>query len=77
VEAKPTDSLFWKGLMRVKCKYFSRGHFQVGNGTIVHFWKDVWLGDTPLALHYASLYNIVQQKKCYSCKCIRTNTAKY
>jgi hypothetical protein len=60
VESKLTDSPFWKGLMRPKGEFFSRGHFQVGNDTTVHFWEDVWLGDTPLALKYPSLYNIVQ-----------------
>lgn len=26
------------------------------------FWEDTWLGDTPLAHQYPSLYNIVQRK---------------
>jgi hypothetical protein len=34
----------------------------VGNDTTVRFWEDFWLGDTPLALKYPSLYNIVQRK---------------
>uniref|UniRef100_A0A453AJ03 Uncharacterized protein n=1 Tax=Aegilops tauschii subsp. strangulata TaxID=200361 RepID=A0A453AJ03_AEGTS len=27
------------------------------------FWKDTWLGETPLALQYPSLYNIAQRKE--------------
>jgi hypothetical protein len=62
VEAKPTDSPFWKGLMRVKPEFFKRGKFKVGNGMMVRFWEDTWLGAYPLSLQYPSLYNIVQRK---------------
>jgi arsenate reductase-like glutaredoxin family protein len=44
VEAKLTDSQFWKGLMEVKEEFFKRGCFVVGNGTSVRFWEDRWLG---------------------------------
>ena len=37
VQAKPTDSPFWKGLMRVKNDFFNRGSFKVGNGRMVRF----------------------------------------
>jgi hypothetical protein len=32
VQAKPSDSPFWKGLMHVKDAFFARGHFKVGDG---------------------------------------------
>jgi hypothetical protein len=32
VQAKPTDSEFWKGLMMVKDEFFTRGYFKVGDG---------------------------------------------
>jgi hypothetical protein len=63
VQVKPTDSPFWKGLMRVKKDFFNRGHFSVGSGRSVRFWEDVWLGDVPLAIQYPSLFNIMMQKK--------------
>jgi hypothetical protein len=37
VEAKPTDSPFWKELMRVKNDFFQRGFFEVGDGLTVRF----------------------------------------
>jgi hypothetical protein len=37
VEVKPTDSPFWKGLMRVKNDFFQRGFFEVGDGLTVRF----------------------------------------
>jgi hypothetical protein len=49
VEAKPTNSPFWKGLIRVKDDFFERDFFKVGNGLTMRFWEDVWLGDTSLA----------------------------
>ena len=50
VTAKPTDSQFWKGLMKVKDDFLSRGKFVVGNGQATRFWEDTWLGDIPLAI---------------------------
>jgi hypothetical protein len=34
----------------------------VGNGETVCFWENTWLGESPLAIQYPSLYNIVQRK---------------
>ena len=62
VEAQPTDSPFWKGLMRVKDDFFSRGSFVVGNGETTRFWEDTWLGNSPLMNQYPLLYNIVQNQ---------------
>ena len=53
--AKPFDSPFWKGLMKVKEDFFSRGSFTIGNGMNTSFWEDTWLGDTPLAQQYPML----------------------
>ena len=54
VTVRPTDSPFWKGLMRVKAAFFNRTKFIVGNGNTTRFWEDMWLGETPLALQYPS-----------------------
>jgi hypothetical protein len=62
VEARDSDSPFWKGLMKVKDNFFRSGHFQVGNGRNTLFWEDTWLGNEPLATQYADLYNIVQTR---------------
>jgi hypothetical protein len=48
--------------MRVKEEFFNRGFFQIGNGMNTRFWEDIWLGKTPLANQYPSLYNIVRHK---------------
>uniref|UniRef100_A0A453G704 Reverse transcriptase zinc-binding domain-containing protein n=2 Tax=Aegilops tauschii subsp. strangulata TaxID=200361 RepID=A0A453G704_AEGTS len=38
--ARPTDSPFWKGLMRTKDLFFRRTKFLVGNGMTTRFWED-------------------------------------
>ena len=48
--------------MRVKVVFFNRTKFIVGNGNNTRFWGDTWLGDTPLAFQYPSLYRIVQRR---------------
>jgi hypothetical protein len=70
---RPTDSPFWKGLMRVKSVFFNRTKFVVGNGTTTRFWKDTWLGETPLALEYPFLYNIVQRRDAYVATVLQSN----
>ena len=62
IQPRPTDSSFWKGLMRVKEEFFNRGFFKIGNGMSTRFWEDTWFGKTPLANQYPSLYNIVRHK---------------
>jgi hypothetical protein len=62
VRVKPTDSPFWKGIMKVKDDFFQGGSFVVGDGMKTRLWEDTWLGDTPLATQYPSLYNIVRTK---------------
>ena len=40
VTMRPTDSPFWKGLMRTKDLSFRRVKFLVGNGMSTRFWED-------------------------------------
>uniref|UniRef100_A0A453LXQ8 Reverse transcriptase zinc-binding domain-containing protein n=1 Tax=Aegilops tauschii subsp. strangulata TaxID=200361 RepID=A0A453LXQ8_AEGTS len=72
ITVRPNDSPFWKGLMRVKATFFHRVKFIVGDGTTTRFWEDTWLGDTPLALQYPSLYHIVQRKEDYVATVMQT-----
>jgi hypothetical protein len=39
VQAKPTDSPFWKRIMGVKENFFKRGSFIIGDGLGTHFWE--------------------------------------
>jgi hypothetical protein len=62
VQAKPTDSPFWKGLMHQKETFLKYGSFVVGDGEGARFWEDTWLGAEPLASEYPNLYAIVNHK---------------
>jgi hypothetical protein len=35
---------------------------QIGNGRRVHFWEDVWLGSSCLAIQYWEIYCIVNEQ---------------
>jgi hypothetical protein len=62
VQAKPTYSPFWKGLMSQKETFFKFGLFHISDGEGTHFWEDSWPGDGPLASQYPSFYAIVNYK---------------
>jgi hypothetical protein len=62
VQEKPTDSPFWKGIMGVKNEFFQSSSFIIGDGLATRFLEDVWLGNTSLANHNPTLYNIVRIK---------------
>ena len=48
--------------MGVKGVFFQRGSFAIGDGMKTRFWEDTWLGETPLASQYPSLYNVARHK---------------
>jgi hypothetical protein len=73
VTVRPNDLPFWKGLMRTKAAFFHRTKFIIGNGNSTRFWEDTWLGETPLATQYPSLYNIVQHKEAYVATMLQSN----
>jgi len=60
---KPTDSHFWKGLMKVKDTFLSLGTFKVKDGSQTRFWFDTWLGNKPLKDKFSTLFNIVRRKQ--------------
>ena len=62
VTIKPSDSPFWKGILKFQRDFFANGSFTIGNGQGTRFWEDAWLGDTPLSSQYPSLFNIVRHK---------------
>ena len=62
VKSKPSDSPFWKGILKFQNDFFSNGYFIIGNGQCTRFWEDIWLGDIPLSMQYQSLFNIVRHK---------------
>jgi hypothetical protein len=62
VQLKPTDSPFWKGIMKVKDDFLKFGSFKIGDGNQTRFWEDIWLGNNSIADEYPSLYAIASHK---------------
>ena len=58
VKAKPYDSHFWRGLMKIKDQVLTCGSFQVNDGTQTRFWEDTWVGQRPFKVEYPGIYNI-------------------
>ena len=73
VTVRPNDSLFSKGLMTTKVAFFYRMKFTIRDGNSTRFWEDMWLGGTPLATQYPSLYNFVQHKEAYVAAVLQSN----
>ena len=59
--------------MRTKATLFHKTKFIIGNDNLTRFWKDTWLGDTPLATQYPSLCNIVHRKEAYVATILQSN----
>ena len=38
--------------------------FEVGCGSLIRFWKDIWLGDSPLYTRFTRLFQLEQEKDC-------------
>jgi hypothetical protein len=48
--------------MKVKGEFLSLGKFELGDGSQVRFWEDVWIRPRPLKSLFPALYNIVRKK---------------
>ena len=58
VQAGPTDSHFWRGLMRIKDEILAMGSFNIKDETQTRFWEDTWACQRPLKEQFPALYNI-------------------
>jgi len=72
VSAKPYDSHFWRGLMKIKDEVFSNGSFVIKDGSQTRFWDDTWVGVLPFKVRYPSLYNIVRDPHATVAKILAT-----
>jgi hypothetical protein len=57
-------SPFWKGVVWVAHAAKVGYRWQVGNGSKVLFWEDIWLGHCSLVILYWDLYVIVDEHHC-------------
>jgi hypothetical protein len=73
VKAKPYDSHFWRGLMKIKDEVLQHGSFSVKDGEKTRFWEDTWVGSTPFRFRYPSIYNIVRDPHATVAKVMATS----
>ena len=60
VKAKPYDSHFWRGLMKIKDEVLANGSFIIKDGCQTRFWDDTWAGDLSFKVKYPLIYNIAR-----------------
>jgi hypothetical protein len=58
------DSPLWKDQMKVRGIYLRGRGLNLNNGSLINFWKDVWLGDNPLCLTYPVLFDLCMEQNC-------------
>jgi mannosylglycoprotein endo-beta-mannosidase len=56
-------SQFWRSLNKIKHFFKLGSRFVVGNGRKTLFWTDCWLGESPLAVRFARLFDICASKE--------------
>ncbi|GKD34832.1 hypothetical protein Tco_1250341 [Tanacetum coccineum] len=44
--------------------------FNVGDGSLIRFWKDIWLGDSPLCTRYNHLFHLEKNQNCLIKDCV-------
>jgi hypothetical protein len=59
VKAKPYDSNFWRGLMKIKNEVLTNGSFIIRDGSTTRFWEDKWAGNVSLRERYPSVPKIL------------------
>jgi hypothetical protein len=58
VQAKPYDSHFWRGLMKIKDIILSCGSFMIRDVTQIIFWEDTWVGNNSFKRQFPIIFNI-------------------
>jgi hypothetical protein len=54
-------SNFWKGVLWTSRVAKMDYKWKLGKGTRIHFWEDVWIGTTSLAIQYWMIYCLVNE----------------
>ncbi|KAJ4747435.1 RNA-directed DNA polymerase (reverse transcriptase)-related family protein [Rhynchospora pubera] len=57
-------SPFWKEIQKLNPLGHSSCRYQLGNGRVVSFWNDIWVGDCSLASCFSYLYKICSNREC-------------
>ena len=67
---KRGSSQFWQGLHRVKHFLKWGVHYKVHSGTKVTFWKDTWLGESPIHVQFPNLFRLCEDPDILIVDCV-------
>ena len=62
-------SQFWRGIQKVKDRFYMGASFSVGNGENTRFWIDTWLGEVPLKVKFSKLFGCCRSKESLVSDC--------
>ena len=75
VKQRHNDSQFWRKLLSLREVSFKYCMVVVGNGCKTSFWKNLWIGDCPLADKFPILFDLVLDKDISVNKVLASNFA--
>ena len=59
----PRFSALWKGILTAREEFFRQVRFRVGKGNKIYFWKDLWVGEVPLASLFPDLFSCASNQE--------------
>jgi len=77
VQAKPYDSHFWRGLLKIKDEVLAKGSFTIKDGSKTRFWDDVWEGQMPFKDKYPSLLQGCEASSCGCGQCFGYKASQF
>jgi hypothetical protein len=60
--ARQNNSPAWKDLIKIRHIYLKGRRFKVGNGKLISFWLNTWMGEKPLSMMYPIIYELAIHK---------------
>jgi hypothetical protein len=77
VKQRHNDSQFWKKILSLREVFFRYCKVVVGNGSKTSLWKNLWIGDCPLADKFPVLFDLVFDKDISVNKVLSSNFAAF
>lgn len=62
MKARPNQSQFFRGILKVRDVFYKFSSKKIGNGQRTRFWEDFWLGSIPFYKKFARLYNLTSSE---------------
>jgi hypothetical protein len=60
---------FGKGFHKVKHLFKWGATYKANKGDKIHFWQDIWVGNSPLKIQFPDLYKICDDQEAFVADC--------